>query len=437
MPTVAGVHMSSEPDVETPTWTVSQVAQGVQGAVSAAFPDTIWVSGVVADKRPGLARGGWLRFTLTETRDNATIVAKMSAVVTPRRVADIRRSLLKARVKLSDGVPVRVRARCVYTPGFGSVQLEVVEVDAEYTVGRLVVDRDTIIAALGERGVLAAQKKLTVPALPLKVALITSATSAAHADFTEHLAASGFAFETVCFDTAVQGASAVASIVDRIGRVATSFATWTPDVVVIARGGGARTDLATFDDPAIAEAIAACAVPVLCGIGHEIDHHIADLAAHRSFKTPTDVAQGIISRVQRCVDDTAAVAARVGVAARTTLERADARSADMGARTHSAASARLERATRQLDDIDARMFAAAYAMCDRADSELEHTAQLVKLWDPQKMLERGWSWTTTSHGVLLSADVDITDNMALRTRYSGGTVTSVVHLDDNETKAGQ
>ena len=89
------------------------------------------------------------------------------------------------------------------------------------------------------------------------------------------------------------------------------------DVIVVVRGGGSRTDLAAFDDEAIALAIARAPVPVLTGLGHEVDRSVADHVAHTAYKTPTACAAALVDRVRQF--DAAVAAAGRGVAARTTM----------------------------------------------------------------------------------------------------------------------
>ena len=132
-----------------------------------------------------------------------------------------------------------------------------------------------------------------MPLVPLRLGLITSEGSAAHADFTEQIAACGYAFQITTVTTRVQGEFAAVEIAEAI-----AMAAQLPiDVIALVRGGGARTDLAAFDTEPVARAIVESALPVVSGIGHEIDESVADLVAHAAFKTPTACAQFLIERV--------------------------------------------------------------------------------------------------------------------------------------------
>ena len=156
------------------------------------------------------------------------------------------------------------------------------------------VARAALLAKLAEEDLLRANADRPMPLVPLRVGLATSDGSAAEADFLDELRRSGFAFRVLRADTRVQGSDAPRSIASAIRMLATHRL----DVLALVRGGGARTDLAAFDDEAVARAIAACPVPVVTGIGHEVDTSVADEVAHTAAKTPTACAQLLVARAR-------------------------------------------------------------------------------------------------------------------------------------------
>src|SRR5690606_30731872 len=139
------------------------------------------------------------------------------------------------------------------------------------------VARAELLARLRAEGLLDRQAALALPPVPLRVGLVTSRGSAAEADFLDELARSGFAFHVIAVDVRVQGTGAPRAI----ARGIASAAARACDVLAVVRGGGARTDLAAFDQEVVARTIAACPTPVLTGVGHEIDRSVADEVAHR------------------------------------------------------------------------------------------------------------------------------------------------------------
>ena len=139
---------------------------------------------------------------------------------------------------------------------------------------------------LTEAGLVGRNAALAFPLVPLRIGLVASRGSAAWHDVRHELEGSGIGFRLAHVDVRVQGeeaAAAVASAVRTLSRRPL-------DVIVIVRGGGSRTDLAAFDDERVALAIARAPVPVLTGLGHEVDRSVADHVAHTAYKTPTACA---------------------------------------------------------------------------------------------------------------------------------------------------
>lgn len=131
---------------------------------------------------------------------------------------------------------------------------------------------------------------LQLPALPRRIAVVSSPTAAGYRDFIKHLHSNeyGFRFVTELFAAQMQGQDAPASIIAALETIADREEEF--DVAVILRGGGAAMDIVCFDDYELAVNIAQFPLPVLTGIGHDHDYHIADMVAHTWLKTPTAVA---------------------------------------------------------------------------------------------------------------------------------------------------
>jgi exodeoxyribonuclease VII large subunit len=168
-----------------------------------------------------------------------------------------------------------------------------VGVDPTFTLGQLAANRERILRLLAAEGLIERNAAVPLPLVPRRIGLVTSVGSAAYNDFIDEIGAADHAFEILACDARVQGAETERTVVAGIRTLARRGC----DVIVVARGGGSRSDLAGFDSESIARAIATCPVPVLTGIGHEIDTSLADVVAHRAFKTPTACADFLVDRV--------------------------------------------------------------------------------------------------------------------------------------------
>ncbi len=266
----------------------------------------------------------------------------------------IRRNLAASGQQIADGQQIRCWGRLDFYGPAGRLQLIVDEVDPLFTLGLLERRRRQNLAALAEAGLLELNRQQPLSAVPLDVGLVTSEGSAAFHDFLAGLAESGYGFRVHFVHAAMQGREAERQVAAALGDIA--FAGLRPDssglqldAIVLIRGGGSRTDLAAFDSRAVAEAVARCPLPVLTGLGHEIDQSIADRVSHAAFKTPTKVAEFLIERVavaERSVD---ACQAALGQLAERGLRRAR-RQLKGTERLAQVARLRLETAARAVHD---------------------------------------------------------------------------------------
>jgi exodeoxyribonuclease VII large subunit len=323
----------------------------VQELVREAFA-SVWVAGEIARFRPSAA--GHQYFDLVEKGEADKIVGTLQAVVWRGEWARLRSVLERAGERLADGLAVRCRVTLDYYPPGGRLQAQVREIDPTFTLGELERRRRETIAALETSGLLAANRAVPLPELPLALGLVSSHGSAAYHDFLATLAESGFGFRVLFVHAAVQGAEAEREVVSALELLSRSAV----DAIALVRGGGSRTDLAAFDSRAVAEAVARAAKPVLTGLGHEIDVAVADLAAHRAFKTPTKVAEFLVARLADGELAAARLRAALGRAARLPLGAARERLLAAEGRA-TAARGRLERASERLTALGSRLAAAA------------------------------------------------------------------------------
>ncbi len=196
------------------------------------------------------------------------------------------------------GSKVRLRVRADYHVRYG-FKLIVEDADPSFTLGQLEAERRATVEHLEAAGDLVRNKLLDLSLVPLRLAVISSPEAAGYLDFTETLDGNsyGFRFRHRLFATGVQGDLAPALITKQlraIGRRREEF-----DAVAVIRGGGARLDLAAFDDLEVCRAAAKCPLPIICGLGHESDETILDLVAHTRLKTPTAAAEFFITRLLR------------------------------------------------------------------------------------------------------------------------------------------
>lgn len=199
----------------------------------------------------------------------------------------------KLKFDLEDGLAVRVRGSLTIYRQRGRFQLVVDAVEPQ-GIGALQLAFEQLKKRLETEGLFAAERKRSIPALPNRLGIVTSATGAALQDMLKVLRRARN-LEIVVAPTAVQGDGAAAQIADAIDRLGASGLV---DLVIVGRGGGSLEDLWAFNEEPVARAIAACPVPVISGVGHEVDFSIADFVADIRAATPTQAAEIVASRLE-------------------------------------------------------------------------------------------------------------------------------------------
>ena len=425
------------------TFTVAELADRIKQVLSDAFGDELWVEGEI--RNLSRARSGHMYFDLVEPdpengsgkQAEASISVALFRFNRERVEETLRR---QGGMAMEDGMKVRIQGKLDFWPPGGRLQLYMSGIDPNFTLGELEAERLRLLEKLRDEGLLAKNQAVPFPVAPLRIGLVTSNGSAAHHDFHNELENSGLAWEVTLADTPVQGVDApplIAAAIRAVGRSGV-------DVIAVVRGGGARTDLVAFDSEAVARAVADAPVPVVTGVGHEIDRTIIDEVAHEAQKTPTACAVFIVSAArahleateltwgaiaewaQRLVDDAdrrlMAVSQTTARTAEGHLDRASSRLEGRVGRVRDLAETRTRSETRKVDDCAGTMrHRAAAAIVEgrrtleqkrsgvtaqamrtprTAAKELANLEGRVRLLDPRKILARGWSITRHSGKVV-------------------------------------
>jgi exodeoxyribonuclease VII large subunit len=427
-------------DPANPTYTVGELASAINAQLRRGFGDGVWVRGEIHGWNE---RGNHAYFRLVEDQDGSKAVLDVQFFANVRM--KLRPLLQKHRLRLGDGMTVRIFGHLDFFAPSGRLGLKMSGIDPRFTLGELAIARDEVVRRLIASGRYDANRRLTLSPVPLRLGVVTSLGSAAWHDFHDELQRSAIGFDLVVVDARVQGERAVEMVAASIRTLGRRD---DLDAVVVIRGGGARNELAVFDAEAIAMAIAGSRVPVVTGLGHEIDRSVADDVAHTALKTPTACAGALIGRVrdyatecERAWGGVVAVAHadlhgaasalgdrahRIARRTQTAVERADERLATRSTRLAAAgtrvldrADERLERATRDLVQRPGRL----------VDGEARHLASLaarVASLDPATQLARGWSITRDAAGRVVRTTADAPPGTELRTQVADGILTSHV-----------
>src|ERR1700678_949498 len=251
-----------------------------------------------------------------------------------------------------DGQKVLVRARIgLYEPR-GEFQLIVDHLE-DAGLGALQRQFEELRARLAAEGLFSAERKRRLPALPKRIGVITSPTGAAVRDILHVLARRFPAVRVLIYPVAVQGAQAAAEIV---AALKTAAARNECDVLILARGGGSLEDLWAFNDEKLARAIVASPIPVVSGVGHEIDFTIADFAADMRAPPPSAAAELVVPDAGEWLAALASLAARLARGARRRLGEGRERLRRLERRAALVSpAARCAQQTQRLDELEQRL----------------------------------------------------------------------------------
>jgi exodeoxyribonuclease VII large subunit len=324
----------------------------------------LWIEGELS----GIARpsSGHLYFSLKDERAQV-------------RCAMFRQHNRKLAFSARDGMQVLVRARVSLYEPRGDYQL-IVEQMEEAGLGQLQREFEALKVRLAAEGLFDEARKRPLPSLPRRIGVVTSPTGAALHDILTTLRRRFPAIPVLIYPTPVQGRTAAAEIAAALGRASRRAEC---DVLILARGGGSLEDLWAFNEEVVARAIVACSVPVIAGVGHEVDVTIADFAADLRAPTPTGAAE-------RAVPDAGEWLQRIA-ALRRRLTQCTAR--DLSLRGNRLAAARhrlvrvhpgmrLARDAQRLDGLERRLTACIDGRLARLQRRIDELAGRVQRRSP-------------------------------------------------------
>lgn len=278
--------------------TLSELQQQVKYSLEEAFALPVWVVAEISEMT--VNRSGHCYLDLVETeQDSDTVVARCRATIWSYTFRMLRPYFETTTGQtFSEGLKVLLMAKVEYHEVYG-FSLNIRDIDPVYTLGDLARQRKEIIRRLQEDGVFEMNKELELPLVPQRIAVISSPTAAGLQDFLDQLHNNPhqFVFYTKLFPAVMQGNEAPPSIMSALERIYL-YEDWF-DAVVIIRGGGAQLDLACFDQYELAFHVSQFPLPVITGIGHDKDDTVVDLVAHTRMKTPTAVAEFLITGALR------------------------------------------------------------------------------------------------------------------------------------------
>ena len=372
-----------------------------------------WVVAETSDLR--VVRGHCY-MELVEKNDAGTTVAKLNAVIWssnyPRLVAKF---MAATGAELKTGMKVLVKVSANFHSQFG-FKAVINDIDPSYTMGDMARQRLEILKRLKADGIIDMNKELPITAVPQRIAVISAAGAAGYGDFMNQLANNPYRlkFYTCLFSASMQGAQTVPTVLAALDRINEHLDLF--DAVVIIRGGGATSELNSFDNYDLAAAVAQFPLPVIVGIGHDRDETVLDFVAAIRVKTPTAAAEWLINRGTNALAHLDELQETVVTAVRDTVGHAREQLAYYTSMIPAASRRIIDTNMLRLDNYTKAIPLAANnlitAQCTRLDRALERMDEAVEhalqreqqrlqalgdkaaLLSPENTLQRGYSLVT-------------------------------------------
>ncbi|MDR1344403.1 MAG: exodeoxyribonuclease VII large subunit [Tannerellaceae bacterium] len=422
----------------------------IKNAINRSFPNTYWVRAEMSDVRLNASGHCYLEFVEKNPR-TGQIVAKIRASIWAKTFYFLKpRFEMETGQAFASGLKTLVKVSVDYHELYG-FSLNVTDIDPSYTVGDMLRRRLEIIQRLKNEGVFTLNKELPFPTLPQRIALISSPTAAGYEDFTNQLEhnTSGYSFHLKLFPAVMQGEKTEASVIAALEHIFNHAGNF--DVVVIIRGGGASSELNCFDSYLLAANCAQFPLPIITGIGHERDDTVVDLVAHTRMKTPTAVAEFLISRMDEAAGIVTAMQRNILNIAAKRMTNEKARLQIIGTRLPAAALNRLERSRSQLHQLGNQLPVLSLNLLNRHGKRLQTlqsaigqyslkhiadknhylklTEQFIRMASPEYILKRGYS-LTLKDGKIIKRAVALQNGDLMTTRFIDGEVESIVRTNN-------
>jgi exodeoxyribonuclease VII large subunit len=335
---------------------VTELTRQIKAQLEGRF-NQLWVQGEVSNLRR--QSSGHVYFSLKDAG------SQLPCVIFARDAA-------RQSFELSDGMEVLLFGDLsVYEP-HGRYQL-IAKIAIQSGEGRLQIEFERLKRKLAAEGLFEKERKQPLPSLPRRIAVVTSPTGAALQDFLRILRRRNYRGEVVIFPARVQGRGAAEEIAAMLEHAGASAGF---DLVVITRGGGSIEDLWAFNEELLARAVAACPLPIISAVGHEIDTVLTDYAADQRAETPSAAAELLsslylesIQRIETTRQNIASLADTEVVDRQRTLREFQSRMQII------APDRQIEHLSMKLDDLENQL---GHSLRDRLRGEQDNLSQLAQ-----------------------------------------------------------
>lgn len=405
----------------------------------------VWLTAELSDVA---VRGGHFYADLIQKDEAGKTIARMRSNLWAGNYIRLRQKYFQQRKEdLRNGIKVRIQGAATHHNIYG-LSFNITDIDPSYVdEGDILRRRMEILQKMKDEGIFDSNHSLLLPADMQRIAVISAEGAAGLGDFLNQLEYNSdrFKFRVKVFPSPMQGEKVPAGIIGALGAINSELENW--DCVVIIRGGGATADMNCFDNEVLARNICYFPLPVIVGIGHERDNCVLDYIANVRCKTPTAVAEFLIShqreawtsvceKVNEIVRYTtlyldgekqrlAQIETGIPAAANQHLEKEKVRLGGFTTSLPLAVKGLTTREFTRLEGLFNLLQPAAAATLHRANEALSMKENLLKVLSPENTLSRGYS-ITRINGKAVKDSKNIEAGAEIETQLATGSIKSVV-----------
>ena len=403
--------------------TLFDLNEHIRRVVALNFQQPLWITAEIA--QVGRSRGHCY-LQLVQKGEGDQLLAQSAAVLWGQEHRRLYKTLgHQLDAVLQEGLEVKMCVRVDFHENYG-LKLHITDLDPEHTLGQLERQRRETIQVLRQLNLLEKNATLSLPIVLQRIAVVSSEGAAGWQDFREQLLqnAPGYHFYCQLFHASVQGKSAETELLASLAQVVVQAADF--DCVAIVRGGGARLDLAAFDGLELSQRVAQMPLPVITGIGHDVDETVLDLVAHTALKTPTAVADFLIQHNLFFENDLLRQAEQIALTSQYQLKINALELERLEATLRWGSRERLQNTGRILDRWAEQLPLLATRVLRNQQQQLTQIETLCAALQPENVLRRGYSLTLKNGKTLTSAN-EVQAGDMIETRLREGVVKSKVN----------
>ncbi len=403
----------------------------ISQAIALNFQEAIWVRCEIS--QVGKSRGHYYLDLIEKEEGSDDLIAQAKANLWKGTYAMLKKKNgLSIDSVLDAGMEVLLQVTVRFHERYG-LSLQIEDVDPSYTMGKLEAERRAKLEKLQQEGLLEKNEELDLPVVLQRIAVISSERAAGYKDFVQHLSNNvyGYEYEMTLFDTRVQGVAAEKDLVNVLKSIKKQKKDF--DCVVIIRGGGAKIDLALFDGLELCRMIAKLPLPVITGIGHEIDDTLADVVAHTSVKTPTAAADFLVEHNMNFESDILSMMQEIRTYSTHRISEEQIQLDSAIQMIEMTSSNILEREKDDIERVEALLPEITFRIIEQKRAFIDKMEAMKNLLNPIEILKRGYS-ISYNNGKLITAASQLKSGDEILTHFHKGKATSIVSKVRNGKK---